>query len=188
MTGSVVGSRYADGRMVVPGQRFRRDHKGATGRMMIPGDERKGRRPVLRHPQLRGHQGRRLLLRSEPDRPSPARLRHGERLMTMEPTTRAARLPIRRLGGRTIRESRAVGFLRWLGWLPRFRQWVHALVSGISAGLRGAKAQDATTTPSYYRQLLGGPTSRPAAADQVRGSFAREASAIGAFRAWRPAP
>ncbi len=51
----------------------------------------------------------------------------------------------------------AVGFLRWLGWLPRFGQWVHALVSGISAGLRGAKAQDATTTPSYYRQLLEWP-------------------------------
>jgi Dyp-type peroxidase family len=43
----VVGSRYADGRMVVPGQQFRRDHKGATGRMMIPGDERKGRPPFL---------------------------------------------------------------------------------------------------------------------------------------------
>ncbi len=43
----VVGSRYADGRMVVPGQRLQRDQKGATGRMMIPGDERKGRPPFL---------------------------------------------------------------------------------------------------------------------------------------------
>jgi Dyp-type peroxidase family len=44
-TDPIAGSRYGDGRMVVPGESLKRDE--ITGHMMIQGDERTGRPPFL---------------------------------------------------------------------------------------------------------------------------------------------
>jgi catalase len=90
--------------------------------------------------------------------------------MTAQRLARAARHPARRLlAGPEVGETRIVGFLRWLGWRQRYRQWLAAIWGAVVVAARdkvksaatgapppGAEP-DATVMPSYYRQLLEWP-------------------------------